>query len=297
MLRLSATASLSFRRDVIIVASVSCIFGLGNPENFRNMGFELSVGQKITRNEIMSRLLDILFERNDLELMPGRFRVKGDIIDIVPGYFNNIIRIEMFGDEIERIREVDKNTGAKKEEMKYFYIYPARHFVTPEGARKTAIASIRRELDEVLPTLGMIEAHRLEQRTRFDLEMIEETGSCKGIENYSRHFDGRKAGEKPYCLLDYFPDDFLLIIDESHQSIPRLHGMYNGDRSRKKALIDYGFRLPSAYDNRPLKFPEFEQYMGNVVFVSATPGDYDAQKIGPAGRTDHPSDRACRPAG
>jgi excinuclease ABC subunit B len=184
----------------------------------------------------------------------------------------------MFGNEIERIREVDKNTGAKKEEMKYFYVYPARHFVTPEGARKTAITSIRRELDEVLPTLGMIEAHRLEQRTRFDLEMIEETGSCKGIENYSRHFDGRKAGEKPYCLLDYFPDDFLMIIDESHQSIPQLHGMYNGDRSRKKALIDYGFRLPSAYDNRPLKFPEFEQYMGNVVFVSATPGDYELKK-------------------
>jgi excinuclease ABC subunit B len=278
MLRLSATASLSFRRDVIIVASVSCIFGLGNPENFRNMGFELSVGQKITRNDIMSRLIDILFERNDIELMPGRFRVNGDIIDIVPGYFNNIIRIEMFGDEIERIREIDKNTGAKKEEMKYFYVYPARHFVTPEGTRKTAIASIRRELDEVLPTLGMIEAHRLEQRTNFDIEMIEETGSCKGIENYSRHFDGRKPGEKPYCLLDYFPDDFLMFIDESHQTIPQLHGMYNGDRSRKKALIDYGFRLPSAYDNRPLKFHEFEQYMGNVVFVSATPGDYEVKK-------------------
>jgi excinuclease ABC subunit B len=278
MLRLSATASLSFRRDVIIVASVSCIFGLGNPENFRNMGFELSVGQKISRKDIMSRLIDILFERNDLELMPGRFRVKGDIIDIVPGYFNDIIRIEMFGDEIERIREIDKNTGVKKEEMKYFYVYPARHFVTPEGTRKTAIASIRRELDEVLPTLGMIEAHRLEQRTNFDLEMIEETGSCKGIENYSRHFDGRKAGEKPYCLLDYFPEDFLMFIDESHQTIPQLHGMYNGDRSRKKALIDYGFRLPSAYDNRPLKFHEFEQYMGNVVFVSATPGDYELKK-------------------
>mgnify|MGYP001407078762 CR=1 FL=1 len=278
MLRLSATASLSFRRDVIIVASVSCIFGLGNPENFRNMGFELSVGQKITRNDIMSRLIDILFERNDIELMPGRFRVKGDIIDIVPGYFNNIIRIEMFGDEIERIREIDKNTGAKKEEMKYFYVYPARHFVTPEGTRKAAIASIRRELDEVLPALGMIEAHRLEQRTSFDIEMIEETGSCKGIENYSRHFDGRKPGEKPYCLLDYFPDDFLMFIDESHQTIPQLHGMYNGDRSRKKALIDYGFRLPSAYDNRPLKFHEFEQYMGNVVFVSATPGDYEVKK-------------------
>ena len=274
-MRLSATASLSFRRDVIVVASVSCIFGLGNPENFRNMGFDLSVGQTITRNEILSRLLDVLFERNDLELMPGRFRVKGDTIDIIPGYFNDIIRIEMFGDQIERIREVDKHTGAKKEEMKYFYVYPARHFVTPESTRKTAAASIRKELDEVLCGLGLIEAHRLEQRTNYDLEMIEETGSCKGIENYSRHFDGRRAGEKPYCLLDYFPQDLLMFIDESHQTIPQLHGMYNGDRSRKKSLIDYGFRLPSAYDNRPLMFHEFEQYMASAVFVSATPGDYE----------------------
>ena len=278
MLRLSATASLSFRRDVIVVASVSCIYGLGNPENFRNMGFELSVGQKISRNQIMSRLLDILFERNDIELMPGRFRVKGDIIDIIPGYFNDIVRIELFGDEIERISEVDKNTGTCKEHLKYFYVYPARHFVTPESARKSAIESIQQELSETLPGLGLIEAHRLEQRTRYDIEMISETGSCKGIENYSRHFDGRKAGEKPYCLLDYFPDDFLMIIDESHQMIPQLHGMYNGDRSRKKSLIDYGFRLPSAYDNRPLRFHEFEQYMGNVVFVSATPGEYELKK-------------------
>jgi excinuclease ABC subunit B len=278
MLRLSSTASLSHRSDVIVVASVSCIFGLGNPENFRTMGVELAVGQTITRNEIMSRLLDVQFERNDLELVPGRFRVKGDTIDLVPGYFNNIIRIEMFADKIERIREVDKNTGAKKEELKYFHVFPARHFVTPESARKVAIGSIKKELADVLPTLGMIEAHRLEQRTNFDLEMIEETGSCKGIENYSRHFDARKAGEKPYCLLDYFPDDFLMIIDESHQTIPQLHGMYNGDRSRKKALVDYGFRLPSAYDNRPLRFFEFEQYMGRVVFVSATPGDYELKK-------------------
>jgi excinuclease ABC subunit B len=278
MMRLSTTASLSFRRDVIVVASVSCIYGLGNPENFRNMGFDLSVGQKISRNDIMSKLLDIQFERNDIELMPGRFRVKGDTIDIVPGYFNDIIRIELFGDEIERIREVDKMTGAKKEEMKYFFVYPARHFVTPESARKTALASIRKELDEILPTLKPIEAFRLEQRTNYDLEMIEETGSCKGIENYSRHFDGRSAGEKPYCLLDYFPDDFLMIVDESHQMIPQLHGMYNGDRSRKKALIDYGFRLPSAYDNRPLRFHEFEQYMDNVIFVSATPGDYELKR-------------------
>jgi excinuclease ABC subunit B len=275
MMRLSTTASLSHRRDVIVVASVSCIFGLGNPENFRSMGFELSVGQKISRKDIMSRLLDIQFERNDIDLSPGRFRVKGDTIDIVPGYFNNIIRIEMFGNSIERVQEVDKNTGVKNEELKYFQVYPARHFVTPDSTRKAAIASIRKELDEVLPTLGMIEAHRLQQRTNFDLEMIEETGSCKGIENYSRHFDGRRPGEKPYCLLDYFPDDFLLIIDESHQTVPQLHGMYNGDRSRKETLVEYGFRLPSALDNRPLKFHEFEQYMQQVVFVSATPGPYE----------------------
>ena len=278
MMRLSATASLSHRRDVIVVASVSCIFGLGNPENFRSMGFELAVGQKVSRNEIISRLLDIQFERNDIDPAPGRFRVKGDTIDIVPGYYNTLIRIEMFGDSVERIREVDKNTGAKNEELNYFHVFPARHFVTPESARKAAIASIKSELDEVLPTLGMIEAHRLEQRTRFDIEMIEETGSCKGIENYSRHFDGRKAGEKPYCLLDYFPDDFLMIIDESHQTIPQLHGMYNGDLSRKKTLVEYGFRLPSALDNRPLRFIEFEQYMQQVVFVSATPGPYELNR-------------------
>ena len=275
MLRLSATASLSCRRDVIVIASVSCIFGLGNPENFRNLGFDLSVGQKITRNDIMSRLLDIQFERNDIDLSPGRFRVKGDTIDIVPGYYNDIIRIELFGNEIERITEVDKNTGARKEAMKYFYVYPARHFVTTESAQKAAIATIKEELDETLPTLGLVEAHRLRQRTNFDLEMIQETGSCKGIENYSRHFDGRKAGEKPYCLLDYFPEDFLMIIDESHQTIPQLHGMYNGDRSRKETLVSYGFRLPSALDNRPLKFHEFEQYMSQVIFVSATPGPYE----------------------
>jgi len=291
MMRLSATASLSHRRDVIVVASVSCIFGLGNPENFRSMGFELAVGQKVSRNEIMSRLLDIQFERNDIDPAPGRFRVKGDTIDIVPGYYNTIIRIEMFGDRVERIREVDKNTGAKNEELTYFHVYPARHFVTPESARKTAIASIQDELDDVLPTLGMIEAHRLEQRTRFDIEMIEETGSCKGIENYSRHFDGRKAGEKPYCLLDYFPDDFLMIIDESHQTVPQLHGMYNGDLSRKKTLVEYGFRLPSALDNRPLRFHEFEQYMQQVVFVSATPGPYELN------RSAHVVEQIIRPTG
>ncbi|MCZ9313193.1 MAG: excinuclease ABC subunit UvrB [Methanocorpusculum sp.] len=277
MMRLAATASLLSHRDTIIVASVSCIYGLGNPENFRNLGFELRKGQKISRREIMEKLLAILFERNDLELMPGRFRVKGDTIDIIPGYFNDIIRIEMFGDEIDRIAEVDKNTGKEKERLEYFYVYPARHFVTPESEMQRSLASIRAELSEVLARgeLDDLAAHRLKQRTQYDLEMIEETGSCKGIENYSRHFDGRCPGEKPYCLLDYFPDDFLMVIDESHQSLPQVRGMYNGDHSRKVSLVEYGFRLPSAFDNRPLRFPEFEQYMHQVIFVSATPGEYE----------------------
>jgi excinuclease ABC subunit B len=274
-MRLATTASLMSRRDVIVVASVSCIYSLGNPENFEGMGFELKLGDKISRREILGKLIDLLYERNDLDPAPGRFRVKGDTIDLVPGYFNDIIRIELFGDEIERISVIDRQTGERKEEMNYFFIYPARHYVIPEQEQKAAMGSILIELEDRLPDLGMIEAHRLKQRTLHDLEMIQETGSCKGIENYSRHFDGRKPGHPPYCLIDYFPDDFLLVIDESHQTLPQVHGMYNGDRSRKKSLIDYGFRLPSAYDNRPLRFEEFERFMKNVIFVSATPGDYE----------------------
>jgi excinuclease ABC subunit B len=274
-LRLSATASILSRRDVIVVASVSCIYGLGRPEHYRNMGFELKAGDRMPRKEILEHLVTGLYERNDLELLPGRFRVKGDTVDIVPGYSNNIIRIELFGDEIERISEVDRITGTLVERLKYFHVFPARHYVIPEELQKLALSSIRQELNERLPELGMLEAHRLEQRTLYDLEMIEETGTCKGIENYSRHFDFRKPGEKPWCLLDYFPEDFLLFIDESHQTIPQLHGMFRGDRSRKQALVDYGFRLPSAFDNRPLMFREFEQYMRQVIFVSATPGPYE----------------------
>jgi excinuclease ABC subunit B len=274
-LRLSATASLMSRRDVIIVASVSCIYGLGNPENFQSLGFEVSIGQTIKRNDLLRRLVDVQYERNDVDLASGRFRVKGGTIDIVPGYYNNIIRIEMVGDEIDRIREVNRITGEVLEEMKYYFVYPARHFVIPEKAKYQAIDSIKAELEERLPELDLVEAHRLRQRTLYDIEMIEETGYCKGIENYSRHFDGRKQGEPPYCLLDYFPDDFIIFIDESHQTIPQVHGMYKGDYSRKKALVDYGFRLPSAFDNRPLKFKEFEQYMNTVVFVSATPARYE----------------------
>jgi excinuclease ABC subunit B len=279
-MRLAATASLLSRPDTIVVASVSCIYGLGNPENFREMGFELKVGDRIDRKQILGSLVEILFERNDIELMPGRFRVKGDTIDLIPGYFNNIIRIELFGDEIDRITEIDKNTGQKLDSFEYFFVYPARHFVTPEEETKRALASIREELDAYLPTLGMLEQHRLKQRTLYDLEMIEETGTCKGIENYSRHFDNRRPGEKPFCLLDYFPEDFLIVIDESHQTIPQIHGMYNGDYSRKRTLVEYGFRLPSALDNRPLKFEEFAEYMrkNRVVFVSATPAAYEREQ-------------------
>ena len=280
MMRLSATASILSRQDVIVIASVSCIYGLGRPEHYRNMGFELKAGDTISRKQIIEHLVSSLYERNDIELLPGRFRVKGDTVDIVPGYFNNIIRVELFGDQIDRISEIDRNSGAIKEKMEYFYVFPARHYVIPQELQKLALRSIQQELEERLPELGMLEAHRLSQRTLDDIEMIEETGTCKGIENYSRHFDFRKPGEKPYCLLDYFPDNVLLFIDESHQTIPQLHGMYRGDRARKQALVDYGFRLPSAFDNRPLMFGEFEQYMRQVIFVSATPGPYEMSHSG-----------------
>jgi len=275
-LRQSATASILSRRDTIIVASVSCIYGLGNPENYKNLGFEVRVGQKISRQELLKRLVQIQFERNDIELVAGRFRVKGDSVDLIPSYYMNSIRIELFGDEIERITEIDR--GGKQEKLSYFHIYPAKHFVITEDEKKKALITIQQELKKRLPRLSDLEAHRLKQRTLYDIEMIEETGYCKGIENYSRHFDGRKEGEKPYTLMDYFPDDYLLFIDESHQTIPQLHGMYKGDLSRKKTLIDYGFRLPSAMDNRPLRFDEFEKYMKQVIFVSATPADYELQK-------------------
>ena len=276
-MRLAATASVLSRRDTIIVASVSCIYGLGNPVNFHDMGFELRVGDRIKRTDLLRQLVEIQFERNDLELMPGRFRVRGDTVDIVPGYYNTIIRVETFGDQIERIIEVDRTTGLVMERLDYFYVYPARHYVIPAETRARAIETIREELERRLPDLGPLEAHRLQQRTLFDIEMIEETGSCKGIENYSRHFDFRRPGEKPYCLLDYFPRDFMMVIDESHQTIPQVHGMYKGDRSRKTSLVEYGFRLPSAFDNRPLRWEEFREYMRQVIFVSATPGDYEQQ--------------------
>jgi len=290
-MRLSATASLLSRSDVIVVASVSCIYSAGDPKDYLSMGFEFKVGDRLSRKDILRKLIDCQYERNDLDLQPGRFRVKGDTIDLIPGYYNNVIRIEMFGDEIEKIKEINKVTGDIEDVLKYFYVFPAKHFVIGENKKEKAVASIKKELEEQLPHLDMLEAHRLKQRTFYDLEMIEETGFCKGIENYSRHFDDRNPGDKPFCLLDYFPDDFLMFIDESHRTIPQVHGMHRGDFSRKKSLIDYGFRLPSAFDNRPLTFDEFEKYMHNVIFVSATPGDYELSI------SDQVAEQIIRPTG
>lgn len=276
-MRLSATASIASRKDVIIVASVSCIYGLGNPENFTNIGIAFEVGSKISRKDFLIKLLSAQYERNDIELMSGRFRVRGDTIDIIPGYERDIIRVDFFGDQIEDISVIDKQTLTKKQLLKHYFLFPARHFVTPEEETKKAIISIGKELKEHLPKLGMIESHRLKQRTKYDLELLDQFGFCKGIENYSRHFENRKEGEKPFCLLDYFKNDFLIVIDESHQTIPQFNAMYNGDRQRKQTLVEHGFRLPSALDNRPLKFTEFEEYLKkqNVIYVSATPAKYE----------------------
>jgi len=295
-MRLAATASVLSREDTIVVASVSCIYNVGDPSDFTSLGYELIKGNNVDRREILERLIDMQYERNDLDLAPGRFRVKGETIDLIPGYYDNIIRIELFGNEIEKITELDKITRNPVEELDYIFVYPAKHFVIADDKRLKAIELIKEELDERLPQLNMIEAHRLKQRTLYDIEMLEETGFCKGIENYSRHFDGRKPGEKPFCFLDYFPKDFLMFIDESHRTIPQIHGMNHGDYARKKALIDYGFRLPSAFDNRPLTFNEFSDYMKNTIFVSATPGDYELgisgqiaeQIIRPTGLIDPP---------
>jgi excinuclease ABC subunit B len=278
-MRLSATTSLLSRRDVIVIASVSCIYGIGNPKNYQGMGFDISTKEKISRTELMHKLLEIQYERNDIELLPGRFRVKGDTIDIIPGYEKDILRIELFGNEVERITFLEKQTNKILQKLDHYFLFPARHFVTPAEEKERALKLIEEELEQRLPKLEMVEAHRLKQRTLYDLEMIKEMGYCKGIENYSRHFEGRAQGEPPYCLLDYFGDDFLFVIDESHQTIPQMHGMFEGDKQRKQTLIDYGFRLPSALDNRPLKFNEIEKYFkkNNVIFVSATPAKYEKE--------------------
>jgi excinuclease ABC subunit B len=279
-MRISATASLSSRLDVIIVASVSCIYNIGNPEFYRDQGIDFSIGQKILRSDLTRHLINIQYERNDLEISPGKFRLRGNTIDIVPGYYDNIIRIEIFGDTIDRITDINRISGEKIANLKHYYLFPARHFVIPQSNKLKATKHIRQELEDHLKTLDLIKAHRLKQRTFYDIEMIEETGFCKGIENYSRFFDHRKPGEKPFNLMDYFLDKFLIIIDESHQTLPQLRAMYRGDLSRKRNLVDYGFRLPSAYDNRPLKFEEIEGYLKSnpVVFVSATPSEYEKEK-------------------
>ncbi len=278
-LRHAATSALFERRDVLIVASVSCIYGLGSPEDYVGMTLSLKHGDFRDRDKILRRLIGIQYERNDVGFTRGTFRVRGDVIEIVPVYEENVIRIELFGDEVDRILELDPVTGEILEEKESLTIYPATHFITSEDKMKRAIGSIQEELQERLAYLKregkLLEAQRLEQRTMYDLEMLQEVGICQGIENYSRHLTGRIAGDPPATLLDYFPNDFLMVIDESHQTIPQINGMFNGDRSRKQTLVEHGFRLPSALDNRPLRFEEFEHHMNQVIFVSATPAEYE----------------------
>jgi excinuclease ABC subunit B len=281
-LRLSATRSLFERRDVIIVSSVSCIYGLGSPEAYFGMLFVLEQGQKISRKELVRRLVEILYERNDVDFRRGTFRVRGDVIEIYPTYEECAYRIEMFGDEIESLAQIDPLLGTVQKTYTRLPIYPKSHYVVQPERRSSAMESILDELNAWVKDLEaqgrMVEAQRIHQRTRFDLEMIKSVGYCHGIENYSRHFSGRQPGEPPPTLLDYFPQDYLLFIDESHATVPQLHGMWHGDRSRKQNLVQYGFRLPSAMDNRPLTFEEFEQRTGQIIYVSATPGPYELTK-------------------
>lgn len=281
-LRLKATSSLMEREDVIIVASVSCIYGLGSPSDFRDLLCFIEKDAEIDRHQLLNRLIDIQYTRNDMDFHRGTFRVRGDVIEIFPAYEEFAYRVEMWGDTIERITKINPLTGEVLEERPRVAIYPAKHFVTTAPKLETAIQSIKEELEERLAYFRsqnkLLEAQRLETRTLYDIEMLEEVGYCPGIENYSRHLSGRAPGERPACLIDYFPKDFLLIIDESHVTIPQIQGMYNGDRSRKETLVEYGFRLPSALDNRPLKFHEFESLIHQVIFSSATPGDYELEK-------------------
>ena len=279
-MRMHAVSSVVSRNDTIIVASISCIYSLGNPDDFRTMAAELEVGKQMSRMQLIHELVDMQYERNDMVLEPGRFRVRGDVVDVVPSYDNEILRVELEANTIKKIKEVNLVSGDVKTVLDRFTLYPARQYVVPEEKHALALELIKQELEAALPNLPPLEAHRLKQRTNYDLEMIKEVGFCAGMENYSRHFDGRKPGEPPFTLMDYFPKDYLLIIDESHQTIPQSRAMYNGDYARKKNLVDFGFRLPSALDNRPLKFEEFERKMGKVLFVSATPAEYELEKSG-----------------
>jgi excinuclease ABC subunit B len=274
-LRLEATAMLLSGEPTIIVSTVSCIYSLGNPKDWGNLAITINSGDEIKRSEIIKKLIDARYERNDIVVAPGNFRVKGDTIDIVPAYSEDIVRISLFGDEIEKIMLLDPISLKEKRKVSQMKIFPAKHYLISKDVIEVAVNSIKEELEKRLPELNELEKQRLEMRTKYDLEMIEELGYCSGIENYSRHFDGRKPGEKAFCLMDFFGNDFLLVIDESHVTLPQLHGMYKGDHSRKNELVTYGFRLPSAYDNRPLKFEEFEEYIKNTLFVSATPGEYE----------------------
>lgn len=283
-LRHYATSSLINAKDVIVVASVSCIYGIGDKEEYEKHMLTLKIGEEINRNEVLSKLVDMMYERNNIDLARGMFRAKGDVIEVIPVYEKSHgIRIELFGDEIERITEFDVLTGAVVGEKKFISIMPASHFVTSEEKLKKAIVNIRKELDERLAYFRengkLLEAERLEQRCKYDLEMLAETGFCSGVENYSRHLALKPEGATPTCLLDFFPDDFLMVIDESHVTLPQVKAMYNGDRARKQMLVDYGFRLPSALDNRPLKYEEFEEKINQVIYVSATPGDEELQKV------------------
>ncbi len=282
-LRLAATTALVSRRDVIIVASVSCIYGLGSPEEFGKGTVVLQVGQLYRRNALLRQLIESQFQRNDMELRSGTFRVRGDTLEIIPAYEDKKgFRITFFGDEVERIMQFSPLTGEVFDELQEVSIYPAKQYLTDGDRLKEAIKNIETELEERLAqfkeTGKYLEAQRIEQRTRYDLEMLKEVGYCSGIENYSRHLDGRAPGTHPWTMIDFLPSDYLLVIDESHMSIPQIRGMYNGDRARKETLVEYGFRLPSAVDNRPLKFDEFEQVMGNTIYTSATPGPYELNK-------------------
>ena len=274
-LRLEATAMLLSGEPTIIVSTVSCIYSLGNPKDWEDLAISINTGDVTKRSDLIKKFIDARYERNDTEVAPGNFRVKGDTIDIIPAYSEDIVRISMFGDDVEKIALLDNISLKEKRPITQIKIFPAKHYLIAKDVREKAVLSIKNELEQRLPELNELEKQRLEMRTKYDLEMIEELGYCSGIENYSRHFDGRKAGEKAFCLMDFFGDDFLLVIDESHVTLPQLHGMYKGDYSRKKQLVTYGFRLPSAYDNRPLKFEEFEDYLKNTIFVSATPSDYE----------------------
>ena len=284
-MRHSATRSLLSRRDVIIVASVSCIYGIGSSEWYQEMLINLEVGQEFRRDRLLRRLVDIQYQRNDIDFHRGTFRVRGDVVEIFPAHSENLaVRVEYWGDEIERIVEIDPMRGKVLEELDQYGIYPGSHYVTPDEHRKRAIKSIREELLEWLPKLEsegkLLEKQRLEQRTMYDLEMLEQMGFCHGIENYSRHLSGRNEGDPPPTLLDYFPDDFLVILDESHITVPQLGAMFKGDRSRKETLVEHGFRMPSALDNRPLRFSEWEERVGQVIHVSATPGDWEIEHSG-----------------